>query len=217
MTPVDLRLTAVLHLLTWQLKQAIIEAIKRGYSAAFDHASGAPPEQYAATLGYNRWLKVDAELASILVPNAVPHWRQIPASGIRYAAVDVADQLLLTAKSSARGVRLVGDALYRRMLASSLNYQPSLFDGVYSAQPERLSVDRAYGIVLHGNYEGTASAELPDFVAIAFPDYSFTQYLHVEYLMGKFALPAVDADSIINTPVKEEVQRWLVRPKRSNE
>lgn len=193
-------------------RATIVHAVKGGYKSCYEYAKEFPPELHASALGYNRWLNVEARLERAFAPGLRTEFVRIPGTGVHYTALEINGRLRLTAKHSHGGPRLVGDAAYR--VAAARTYQPRLFKTPEIVAPE--SLDRFYGVILHGNYEDVGASETPCFISIAFPDYDFNEYVHVEQLVGSVELKSLELD--VKPEIKEEVQEWLTRPKRrSNE
>lgn len=191
---------------------SITQAVNDAYRAAYGFAKEFQPELLASALGYNRWLKVESHLEQAFAPGLRTEFVKVSGTGIHYTALEVSDTFRLTAKHSHGGIRLVGDAGYRA--ASARTYQPRLFNPPVIEAPETL--DRFYGVILHGNFEDVGPSDQPCFISVAFPDYNFREYVYVEHLVGSVALESLEPE--VKPELKAEIQEWLTRPKRrSNE
>lgn len=217
MTPPEVIEQRCKTILAEPVKRGLVAGLGLAYKLTDEIASEFPPELQSRAFGNHLWAQAQKELLEVaenFSEFVTAKFLTVESNGFPYLAWTCADELLLTVKRTNFEDQLVNDSYYRRVHAGAI--QPRLLYGDWEEpgvrEPETVSL---YGVILHGLEPSITDRSKPSFITLAFPDSTFTRYVHTIDLLG--ALDPAGLVPTIETGLREEVSEWLARPKRKVE
>ena len=212
MEPTDIIQEKCQRILTPKLRNAIVLGLKDAYEKTYAVMSGFPYELQSRVFGNHLWAESQKQLMEVsgMFGGLVSaEFRRIEVNNFPYLAWTCGDEILLTLKRTYFKDQLADGSDYRKEYAK--NIQPRLLEA--PVEPEELPPrESMYGVILHGIYPSAEVRTEPSYVTIGIPSVDFKRYIDSVDLLGTFDVGAVEPD--IEPELKEEVEEWLVTPKK---